>query len=131
MMREYQQGDFDGFEPNAFSDMPNAVAVIAGEEWHKFSLIDGAKVMGVACVRHIGRWQWLGFFLISRHFTARHGVELRRFMRKGLGHYQPKALFTVSRRSELIERWHEFIGMKKHSPITVGDAQCDLWELGG
>lgn len=130
MMREYQHGDLHGFEPNEFSDLaPDAVYEVMGEHWDRYTLVYQGKVVCVACVTHLGDWVWKGLFLVSKHFTARNGLELKRFMQKGLGHFQPKKLWTISRRNEIIEQWHHFMGLRRGEPTVVNGIQCDVWEI--
>jgi hypothetical protein len=128
MIREFQESDLKNFTPNEHSGIDEVLPIFTSPIYHKFSLIEGDITKAIIYFHHTGGDDWAGFFLISKDFSARNGIQIRNFIKQTTDKYKPKRLWTVSLDCPMINKWHKFLRLKEEkSDIILNGKKYIMW----
>lgn len=129
MISSFNINDLEYFTPNEVSDPSNIIHILEDDSVSKVTLWKGGSVRAIACFQQMEKMDWAGFFLISKDFTARDGIRLRKHMYDWVDKYNVKRVWTATSRESCDDRWHRFMGMDIEKPIEIEGSECDIWSM--
>lgn len=115
--------------PNEHSE-PGDLAPFTEEMQFKYTMWEKGFVKAIIYFHHNGGGDWAGFFLISKMFTARNGVAIKKFIKKTVENFNPVKLWTISLDCPAIEKWHKFLSLKREDDfVMVGEQKYYTWSM--
>lgn len=130
-IREFKIEDLRGFEPNEFSNCSELILmnIFEDEECFRYSYIDQGIVKAIIIFKEVEPEEYYGFFVISESFRFKDGRMVKQFMEHCARKLRPKKVFTASPICDVINRWHEYLGMVIADVKEVNGKRVNIWEL--
>ena len=112
IIKPFHMNDLGFFDGNEFSEPHIVIDQLNDPAFEVQSLWDGGRVMAILCFRNYWGRNWMGFFLISKFFTPRHGYALKQHIKRVMEERDALRLQTDSIACKTLDRWHRWLGFK-------------------
>lgn len=112
MIRPFESMDIRRLKPNEFSEPYDIDFILSDPEAVRFTQVDGSDVACIIIAKKYWQDNYVAFFLIAKDYPPRLARELKRAVHDFIKDCNVQRIQTDSIACPLLDKWHEFIGLK-------------------
>lgn len=130
MMREFEEQDLEKIDLNEFSG--NALKyrdVFLSDVFKKYSLEVNGHIWCIIAFREHKPNNYWAFMMFDKNIPFIYARKVRAFMNNLISMLKPELVETWSIDCEFINRWHEFLGLKREEHILYDGKDINRWVL--
>lgn len=131
MIREYIPGDEDKMDFNQFSDASDIAMVFTDETFIKNTIEDNGAVKIITFWKEYEPTKFGFFILMAKEISARHIIQMKKFLAKAIEENKPKHVMTYSEDCAILHKWHRFWGFEKDptEDLFLNGKQFNKWVM--